>query len=113
MQPDPTSVESVEYLYAQYVINRQITAIERTDLLAAVGVQHPLDLYTPDQTFTFPGCINHGPVDYYDMAPYVFKNAKINLNITLRSIKSGILLDRLRTRNITKLNYSLFPLAIS
>lgn len=113
MQLDPTSVESVEYLYAQYVINRQITAIERTDLLAAIGKQHPLDLYTPDQTFTFPGCINHGPVDYYDMAPYVFKNAKINLNITLRSIKSGILLDRLRTRNITKLNYSLFPLAIS
>lgn len=90
MQPDPTSVESVEYLYAQYVINRQITAIERTDLLAAIGEQHSLDLYTPDQTFTFPGCINHGPVDYYDMAPYVFKNAKINLNITLRSIKSGI-----------------------
>ena len=90
MQPDPTSVESVEYLYAQYVINRQITAIERTDLLTAIGKQHPLDLYTPDQTFTFPGCINHGPVDYYDMAPYVFKNAKINLNITLRSIKSGI-----------------------
>lgn len=90
MQPDPTSVESEEYLYAQYVINRQITAIERTDLLAAIGEQHSLDLYTPDQTFTFPGCINHGPVDYYDMAPYVFKNAKINLNITLRSIKSGI-----------------------
>lgn len=57
MQPDPTNVESVEYLYAQYVINRQITAIERTDLLAAIGKQHPLDLYTPDQTFTFPGCI--------------------------------------------------------
>ena len=35
MQPDPTSVESVEYLYAQYVINRQITATERTELLTA------------------------------------------------------------------------------
>lgn len=90
MQPDPTSVESVEYLFAQYVINRQITATERTELLTAVGGQFAFDLYTPDEKLQLPGCVNHGAVDYYDMAPYVFKNAKINLNITLRSIKSGI-----------------------
>lgn len=90
MQPDPTSVESVEYLYAQYVINRQITATERTELLSAIGARHPFDLYTPDPNAKLPGCINHGPVDYYDAAPYVFKTARINLNITLRSIKSGI-----------------------
>ena len=90
MQPDPTSVESVEYLYAQYVINRQITATERTELLSAIGAKYPLDLYTPDKNTRLPGCINHGPVDYYDFAPYVFKTARINLNITLRSIKSGI-----------------------
>lgn len=90
MQPDSTSVESVEYLYAQYVINRQITATERSELLTAVGERYSYDLYTPDEKLTLPGCINHGPVDYYDMAPYVFKTAKINLNISLRSIKSGI-----------------------
>ncbi len=90
MEPDPTSVESVEYLYAQYVINRQITATERSELLSAVGSQYPVDLYTPDAALALPGCINHGPVDYYDMAPYVFKTAEINLNISLRSIKSGI-----------------------
>ncbi len=90
MEPDPTSVESVEYLYAQYVINRQITSTERSELLTAVGNRYPYDLYTPDGNLQLPGCINHGPVDYYDMAPYVYKTAKINLNITLRSIKSGI-----------------------
>ena len=31
-----------------------------------------------------------GSVDYYDMMPYVFKCSDINLNITLRSIKTGI-----------------------
>lgn len=90
MQPDPTSVESVEFLYAQYVINRQITSTERIELLTAIGERFSYDLYTPNETITLPGCINHGPVDYYDMAPYVFKHARINLNITLRSIKSGI-----------------------
>lgn len=90
MHPDPTGVESVEYLYAQYVVNRQITATERSELLSAIGKLYRFDLYTPDSNIKLPGCINHGPVDYYDMAPYVFKSAKINLNITLRSIKSGI-----------------------
>ena len=90
MEPDPTSIATKEFLFAQYVINRQITAMERTELLSAIGNNYSFDLYTPDETFTLPGCINHGKVDYYDMAPYVFKHAKINLNITLRSIKSGI-----------------------
>lgn len=90
MQPGPTSVESIEYLYAQYVINRQITSTERTELLTAIGGEFNYDLYTPDRSLVLPGCINHGPVDYYDMAPYVFKTAKINLNISLRSIKSGM-----------------------
>ena len=90
MEPDPTSVATKEFLFAQYVINRQITALERTEMLAAIGQHYSFDLYTPDETLTLPGCVNHGKVDYYDMAPYVFKTAKINLNITLRSIKSGI-----------------------
>ena len=31
-----------------------------------------------------------GAIDYYDLMPLVFKNSKINLNITLRSIQTGI-----------------------
>lgn len=90
MQPGADSVESVEYLFAQYVINRQITATERQELLTAVAAQYSLDLYTPDQSLQWKNCTNHGPVDYYEYAPYVFKQAKINLNISLRSILSGI-----------------------
>lgn len=90
MEPDPTGVESREYLFAQYVINRQITAEERTEYLTLLGEHFPYDLYTPNKDLQLPGCINHGPVDYYDMAPYVFKHAKINLNMSLRSIHSGM-----------------------
>ncbi len=90
MRPGADSVESVEYLFAQYVINREITAIERKELLSAVAERFALDLYTPDQSVNLPNCTNHGPVDYYDYAPYVFKTARINLNISLRSILSGI-----------------------
>lgn len=90
MQPGNDSIESIEYLFAQYVINRQITALERQELLTDVSERFGLDLYTPDRSVKLPGCTNHGPVDYYDFAPYVFKSAKINLNISLRSIISGM-----------------------
>ena len=33
---------------------------------------------------------NRGPIDYYNDMPYVFRGSKINLNTTLRSIKTGI-----------------------
>ena len=85
-------VESLEYLFGQYVINRQITSMERQEMLAEIAEQFGLDLYTPDENLKLTGCVNHGPVDYYDFAPYVFKRAKINLNISLRSIVAGILL---------------------
>ncbi len=90
MRPGADSVESIEYLFAQYVINRKLTSLERTELLSQTASRFGLDLYTPDSSVRFRGCTNHGPVDYYDFAPYVFRHAKINLNISLRSILSGI-----------------------
>ena len=90
MDPNPDGVESKEYLYAQYVINRKITGLERTDLIRAVTERFHFDLFTSNKNFTMPNLTNHGTVDYYDQMPLVFNRSKINLNISLRSIKSGI-----------------------
>ena len=90
MDPNPDGVESKEYLYAQYVINRKITGLERTELIRAVTERFHFDLFTPNKDFTMPNLTNHGTVDYYTQMPLVFKQSKINLNISLRSIKSGI-----------------------
>lgn len=88
--PNPDGVDSDEYAYAQYYINRKITSIERTELIGAIAAQHPIDVYTHDQSLHTPNVVLHKPVDYYDTAPYVYKCSKINLNISLRSIKSGM-----------------------
>ncbi|MDE6386487.1 MAG: glycosyltransferase [Lachnospiraceae bacterium] len=90
MDPNPDGVESKEYLYAQYVINRKITGLERMDLIHTIAERFRFDLFTPNASFTMPGLTNHGTVDYYEQAPLVFKQSKINLNISLRSIKSGV-----------------------
>lgn len=90
MEPNADGVETKEYLYAQYVINRKITGLERIDLIRAVTEHFPFDLFTPNKNFSLPNLTNHGTVDYYSKMPLVFRQSKINLNISLRSIKSGI-----------------------
>lgn len=90
MKVSSSGVETIEYLFAQYVINRQITVMERRELLTEAAAKYGLDLYTPDKTVQMSGCTNHGALDAYDYAPYVYKSSAVNLNITLRSIINGI-----------------------
>lgn len=90
MQPHAGGVETVEYLFAQYVIDREITARERREYLELVGKNFGVNLYTMDRSVAFEGCQNLGTLDYYEEAPKVFSKSKINLNITLRSILTGI-----------------------
>lgn len=90
MEPNPDGVETKEYLYAQYVINRKITGLERTSLIQAITKEYTMDLFTHDQSFTMKNLVNHGSVDNVNEMPVVFHNSRINLNISLRSILSGI-----------------------
>ncbi len=90
--PNADTALSSEGVYADYVLARQVTAIERREILEKLGAQRKWDvrLYTYDESVTIPGVKNQGALDYYDKMPFVFCNSKINLNITLRSIKTGI-----------------------
>ncbi len=90
IEPHTDGVDTKQYLYSDYVINRRITGIERVELLKKIAIKHTVDLYTKDKSFSAPGINNHGIVTYYDYMPYVFKGSDINLNISLRSIKKGI-----------------------
>ena len=86
----PDGVETPAYVYANYFIARKLAEMERTRLLSAVSEHHTLKLYTHNPTPQLPKAYNMGPIDYYDVMPYVFHCSKINLNISLRSIRSGI-----------------------
>lgn len=90
LAPQTGGTESNAYLCAHYVIARKLTSIERQEALARVSERFDTKLYTHNSTPHLPKIQNMGAVDYYDVMPHVFKNSKINLNITLRSIRSGI-----------------------
>ncbi len=78
------------YVYAHYFVGRQLANRERTKLLQMLSQKYQVDLYTHQQTPFLPNVMNRGKVDYYTQMPKVFRQSKINLNISLRSIRSGI-----------------------
>lgn len=91
--PNARTVMTPEQIYADYVLARQVTAVERLEILNLLGKNFPnydIKLYTGSADVSIEGIVNEGPVDYYNEMPCVFKKSKINLNITLRSIKTGI-----------------------
>lgn len=94
VRPNRDGVETVQYVYANYFLARRMATDERMDILSRLGrelgEQNKVNLYTPDSSVKSINVNNRGTVDYYNEMPYVFRNSKINLNITLRSIKSGI-----------------------
>lgn len=83
-------VETLSYVFADYFLARKLTSMERISLLTKVAEHFPLKLFTLNQKAVIPNAQNMGVADYYDEMPYVFHESKINLNISLRSIKSGI-----------------------
>lgn len=90
--PDPTSVEPPVYTYANYFVDREITSRERIRLLSAIGKQFPdaLKLFSWNTDIPVSGVQKMGIAEYESEMALVFHFSKINLNISLRSIKTGI-----------------------
>lgn len=76
-------------LYAD-MINQEITGRERSAMLVALAQNKNVKLYTGSDMSLVPGVQAGGTVAYGKEMPKIFRNSKINLNITLRSIESGI-----------------------
>ncbi|SFG73665.1 spore maturation protein CgeB [Lachnospiraceae bacterium C7] len=89
---DKYSVEKPTYAYENYVINRKVTQMERKRILEKIGAKFPgkCKLFTWEQSAKIPGIKNMGVAVYETEMNLVFNKSKINLNISLRSIKNGI-----------------------
>ena len=72
------------------MLRRKMTVMERVEIIKAVSERFPTVLYTDKATPELPAVKNMGYAEYSKQMPEVFKRSKINLNITLRSILSGI-----------------------
>lgn len=82
--------ETDGWIYANYFLARKLTGEQRIEQLELLGKRYEVKLYTPEQTPDLIHIKNCGSVDYMKEMPIVFGNSKINLNMTLRSIHTGI-----------------------
>lgn len=83
-------LETIRWVFANYFLARKITAMERKEILSELSKDYKVRLFTKEATPELPHLQNMGEIDYYDQAPYAMKCAKINLNISLRSIHTGM-----------------------
>ena len=90
MMASGDGLETIEWVFANYFLARKVTSEERTELLKAVSSEHKLKIYTPEKTPLLDRAQNMGAIDYYNESPYAIKCSKINMNISLRSIVTGI-----------------------
>ena len=86
----------VDELLLATVLEKKVTVEERSILLNKIvevfGEKYRLNLYTASNLQKYPLLKKHhrGIVDYHKQMPLVFAGSRINLNVTLRSIHSGI-----------------------
>lgn len=72
------------------ILRKKVTVNERHNILAEMGKRFDTVLYTQPGTKPIEGVVDLGVANYITKMPRVFHRSKINLNITLRSILSGI-----------------------
>ncbi|MBQ6258882.1 MAG: glycosyltransferase family 1 protein, partial [Lachnospiraceae bacterium] len=88
------SIASLPYIYANYFLARRLTSIERIKYLSALGrafsKNYDLKLYTLSPSSSIPGFHVMGVAGYDTDMIHIFRESKININISLRSITNGI-----------------------
>lgn len=73
----------------EFLLASEVTARERFSLLSLLAGHHGVDVYS-DESEVVGKARRHGYVDYYSEMPGIFANTKINLNISLKAIRTGI-----------------------
>jgi spore maturation protein CgeB len=78
------------YLLKHWLIDRKFTNIERNMILELLAERYDFRLYTREEEKVSPKIRRYGEVDAGTDALRVFYSSKINLNLTLRSIETGL-----------------------
>ncbi len=77
-------------LVAQLYVSVKVAEQERLRALKMLSDNFSVDIYTGSDTSTMPNINNRGFARSLDEMPLIFNQSKINLNITAKSIRSGL-----------------------
>lgn len=71
-------------------LSKRCAALERCQIAERLSSAFHFHLYTNSSVTGLSGVQNLGTVDYYDTMPRIFRCSSINLNITSKSIHTGL-----------------------
>lgn len=89
IEPDDGLFITKKDYFIQF-IQKKITSVERVKALNCLAEQYKVTLFSGSSDEELRQVEYKGYVDYLTEMPRIFRNSKINLNISLRSIVSGI-----------------------
>lgn len=87
----PSSMKvDTKAVIAQHIISVKVAEQERLRYLKALSERFNVDLYTGSDTSSMPLIHNRGFAKTNTEMPIIFNQSKINLNLTAKSIRSGL-----------------------
>ena len=78
------------YVAANYYLGMRVSQLERIRLLNSLAESFDVHLFTRSDASALKNVHVHGGVSTHKEMPIVFNKSKINLNITIRSIQTGL-----------------------
>lgn len=83
-------LDTDRYLVAHQYIGMKLASVERHALLSALSERFHVSLYTRSDTSSLPHVHAKGGAGTLTEMPKIFQASKINLNITMRPIETGL-----------------------
>ncbi len=87
---DKNTYADDRYIYANYFLARKAATYQRKSMIRSISKEYMMKVYTPGDISDIPEAYHMGTVEYNSDMNKVFRLSKINLNVTLPSIKTGI-----------------------
>ena len=90
LEKSEDSLSDLNLIFSVTTLGFKIAQKQRRRILIDLSKHHDVSIYTNSKTSDLIRVKNKGSVDYWSEMPLVFRNSKINLNMTIPNIKSGI-----------------------
>ena len=88
--PEDTFAPTDAYVASNYYLGMHVAELERVRTLNALAAEHSVSVYTRSNTSLLKNADCRGGVTTHLQMPKVFNLSKINLNITMRPIQTGL-----------------------
>ena len=90
LEKSEDSLSDLNLIFSVTTLGFKIAQKQRRRILIDLSKHHDVSIYTNSSTNDLLRVKYKGSVDYWSEMPFVFRDSKINLNMTIPNIKSGV-----------------------